>query len=149
MIYGALYPFRIIETKIVCDGEEKPSKLRTPMELAAYCRGKCAQETQEHFFAAYVDGRNIIIGVKLVSLGTQTASLVHPTHIFGDALRLDAVGVFIVHNHPSGDPTPSTEDREVTRRMVEIGKILGIKVIDHLVLGRTEYYSFSEEGGLE
>lgn len=147
--YGVLYPFRKIETKIVCDGEEKPSKIRTSMELAAYCRGQCAQQTQEHFFAAYNDGRGYIIGVKLVSLGTQTASLVHPTHIFADALRLEATGLFVVHNHPSGDPTPSMEDKDVTRRLVEVGHMLGIKVQDHMILGRDSWYSFSEEGLLE
>ena len=85
----------------------------------------------------------------MVSQGTLTASLVHPREVFRPALREAAAAIVLVHNHPSGDPTPSREDREVTRRLAEAGEILGVRVLDHIVIAETGFRSLREEGNFE
>ena len=84
----------------------------------------------------------------MASQGTLTASLVHPREVFRLALREAAAAVILVHNHPSGDPTPSREDREVTERLVQVGEILGVPVLDHVIVAERGYVSLREDGGL-
>jgi DNA repair protein RadC len=84
----------------------------------------------------------------MVSLGSLTGSLVHPREVFKGALLSSAASVILLHNHPSGDPKPSAEDREVTRKLVEAGKLLGVPVLDHVIIGERSYYSFRETGEL-
>jgi DNA repair protein RadC len=84
----------------------------------------------------------------MISQGTLTASLVHPREVFRPALRDAAAALVLVHNHPSGDPTPSAEDREVTARLASAGEILGIRVLDHIVVAERGYSSLREQGEL-
>ena len=84
--------------------------------------------------------------VEEVARGTLTACLVHPREVFGTAVHLRAAGIIAVHNHPSGDPTPSMEDNKITTRLKEAGKILGIKLLDHIIVGQEDYYSFADDG---
>jgi DNA repair protein RadC len=84
----------------------------------------------------------------MASQGTLTASLVHPREVFRPALREAAAAIILVHNHPSGDPTPSREDREVTERLVHVGEILGIPVLDHVIVAERGYVSLRQDGGL-
>ncbi len=105
-------------------------------------------EEREHFLAILLDARRNVKGVSVVSIGTLSASLVHPREVFRAAIVAGAAAVVAVHNHPSGDPTPSAEDRDVTRRLQRAGELLGIPLADHVVIGAgTTYYSF-REGGL-
>jgi len=90
---------------------------------------------REEFHIVCLDTKNQIIGTHQISVGTLDASLVHPREVFKPAIKDSASSVILVHNHPSGDPTPSPEDRQVTRRLEEAGKLLGIDVLDHIVLG--------------
>ncbi|MDD5244111.1 MAG: JAB domain-containing protein, partial [Syntrophorhabdaceae bacterium] len=90
--------------------------------------------------------RNKIIGLSTVSIGTLNASLVHPREVFKDAIRHSASSVVIAHNHPSGDPEPSEEDLKITRRLVESGKILGIEVLDHIIIGKDTFVSLKTKG---
>jgi DNA repair protein RadC len=83
-----------------------------------------------------------------VFIGSLNASIVHPREVFKEALRRSAASLICVHNHPSGDPTPSREDIEVTRRLVECGQMLGIEVLDHLIIGEKKYVSLKEKGYL-
>lgn len=112
----------------------------------------CAQVTEvrgrkkEHFLALYLNTRNQLLQKEFVSVGTLNASLVHPREVFEPALRLSAASVILVHNHPSGDPTPSEEDRRMTRRLVEAGELLGLEVLDHVVVSASRHYSFQENG---
>jgi RadC-like JAB domain len=92
------------------------------------------------------NNKNHINGYKEVSTGTLTSSLVSPGEIFLAALRLRAAAIICVHNHPSGDPAPSQEDVEITRRLKECGEMLAIRVLDHVILGAERYYSFSDRG---
>ena len=93
-----------------------------------------------------LNAKNQVIDVECVSEGTLTASLVHPREVFKAAIRRSAHAVILAHNHPSGDPTPSREDREITRRLVQAGRVIGIEVLDHLVVGQGGYTSFRERG---
>ena len=103
---------------------------------------------QECFLALLLDGRHRLINEVLVTRGTLTASLVHPREVFRSAVREAAAALVLVHNHPSGDPSPSREDREVTERLARAGEILGVRVIDHVIVAENGYHSFREAGEL-
>ena len=103
----------------------------------------------ERFVALLLDSRNRVIKDVVVSQGTLTASLVHPREVFRAAVRESAAALVLVHNHPSGDPAPSGEDREVTRRLCDAGRIVGIRVLDHVVIAERGYFSFCEAGEIE
>lgn len=108
-------------------------------EIATYDR--------EHLVALYLSAKNRPVGYHVVSVGTLTASLVHPREVFKGAILCNAHALIIAHNHPSGDPTPSREDQEVTKRIKEAGRILGIDLLDHVVIGHNgRYTSFHERG---
>ena len=104
-------------------------------------------ETKEYFMALHLDGKNRILVVDIVSIGSLNMSIVTPRETFKTALLSSAAALILIHNHPTGDPTPSNEDLEITRRLKEAGTILGIKVLDHIIIGST-YYSFVERGNL-
>ena len=89
-----------------------------------------------------------MIGFKLISTGSLTASLVHPREVYRAAIFLDAAALIFVHNHPSGDPAPSPEDMEITKRLKEVGEVMGIRINDHIILGENRYFSFSDRGVL-
>lgn len=114
------------------DGPERVHAL-----LAPRVRGRA----QEHFFALLLDGRQNLKRVHLVSLGTLSASLVHPREVFGHAVREAAAAVIVAHNHPSGDPAPSAEDVEVTRRLLEAASVLGIALLDHVIVATNGWTS--------
>jgi DNA repair protein RadC len=101
---------------------------------------------QEHFIVLLLDTKNRFMAHRIVSRGTLDSSAAHPREVFKEAIRESASAVILMHNHPSGDPEPSPEDRSVTRQLVEAGAILGIRVLDHLILGRGRYYSFRDGG---
>ncbi len=103
------------------------------------------QETKEYFCTAHLDGKNRLICLDIVSIGSLNMSIVTPRETFKTALLSNAAALLLVHNHPTGDPTPSSEDREVTRRLQEAGTLLGIKVLDHIIVG-DHYFSFVEGG---
>ena len=100
---------------------------------------------KEHFIGIYLNSKNIPTKIELISLGTLTASLVHPREVFKPALINHAGSIIILHNHPSGDPEPSEDDLTITRRLVEAGKILGIDLLDHIIFtSGKKFYSFKE-----
>ncbi|MFH1021978.1 MAG: DNA repair protein RadC [Planctomycetota bacterium] len=99
---------------------------------------------KERFIAVFLDARNRILRDEVISEGSLTASVVHPREVFRAAIREAAAAVILVHNHPSGDPEPSPEDAEITRRLVAAGTLVGIRVLDHVVVGRDGYVSFAE-----
>ncbi|MDE2291856.1 MAG: hypothetical protein KGL53_07215, partial [Elusimicrobia bacterium] len=101
---------------------------------------------REHFWRVDLDARHHIIGYEVVSVGTLTASLVHPREVFLGAILSKAAGVIVAHNHPSGDVDPSPEDRETTRRLKQGGELLGIPVLDHLIIADAKFFSFKERG---
>ncbi len=104
---------------------------------------------REHFVAVMLDAKNGIIGVHEVSIGSLSTSVVHPREVYKAAVAASAAGIMFLHNHPSGDPVPSREDRDCTKRLFEAGKVLGIRVLDHIVVGENDYFSFADAGLIE
>jgi DNA repair protein RadC len=105
-----------------------------------------ADEKRETFHALLLDSKNRLVAKTRISEGSLGASLVHPREAFRPAVREAAASVLFLHNHPSGDPTPSVEDRRITARLCRAGELLGIPVLDHVVIGRGAYFSFADEG---
>jgi DNA repair protein RadC len=103
-------------------------------------------EDREHFVCVFVNANNGVLGVETVSVGTVTASLVHPREVFKSAILLNACGVILVHNHPSGEVAPSSEDIAATHRMADAGKLMGIPVLDHVIIAGKNYASLRERG---
>lgn len=104
------------------------------------------RKRQEHFIALTLRGDHSVERVRLVTIGTANKTLVHPREVFAGAIRDNATAIIIAHNHPSGNLDPSSEDREVTKRIVEAGNILGIPVLDHIIFSAGAYKSFVEAG---
>jgi DNA repair protein RadC len=130
------------KTSTVCEG--KPvynsgdvSKMLGDMELL----------DREHFVALFLDTRARVLRRETISIGTLTASIVHPRELFSRAIELRAASIVVAHNHPSGNPDPSDEDVELTTRLVKAGVLIGIPVLDHLVIAREGYRSLVIEGG--
>ncbi len=104
-----------------------------------------ARETKEHFLSVHLDGKNRIVAFDRISMGSLNQSIVHPREVFKTALLSSSAAIVFIHNHPTGDPTPSNEDITITRRLKEAGDLLGIKVLDHIIIG-CDYCSFIEKG---
>lgn len=125
-------------------GEEK-IRVNTPKILAAVLMDDMKFLNKEHFKIALLDTKNQVISIDNVSIGTLNASIVHPRDVFNIAIKKNANSIILIHNHPSGDTTPSKEDINVTNRLIDVGKIIGIKVLDHIIIGDNRYLSFKEE----
>ena len=121
------------------------TKLNTPLKIFEFYKSKI-NDNQEEFYCIYLDASKKVIEEKLLFIGTANYSLVHPRDIFKEAYLLNATGIICVHNHPSGEVKPSTEDINLTIRLKEIGVLLGIRIIDHIIIGDEKYYSFLENG---
>ncbi len=117
-------------------------------DVFAHFHQRLKDRKKECFFILLLDSKNKAIREERVSEGTLTSSLVHPREAFTPAIRESAASLILVHNHPSGDPSPSREDEEITNRLVEGGKVLGIGVLDHIIIGQWSYYSFADRGRL-
>lgn len=117
-------------------------------QVYRHFHARLAALKQERFYILLLDGKGRLMRELRVSEGTLTASLVHPREVFRYALREAAASVILVHNHPSGDPSPSAEDEALTRRLKAAGELLGVRVLDHVVIGRRRWLSFVETGRL-
>jgi DNA repair protein RadC len=115
-------------------------------ELYDRYRARFYSANREHFLSLHLNSKNQLIREVLVSIGSLSASVVHPREVFTPAVRDSSAAVLFLHNHPSGDPAPSREDRDCTQRLIHAGRILGIRVLDHIVLGHDDYYSFADAG---
>jgi DNA repair protein RadC len=120
--------------------------LSSPRQAGEYLVRLLQDKDREHFYAVLLDTKNHVLGVELVSVGGLSASLAHPREVFKAAIRRSAAAVILAHNHPSGDPMPSAEDIQITKAMVEAGKLLDIAVLDHLIIGDGRYQSLKEKG---
>ena len=103
---------------------------------------KLKDKKKEHFYVLFLDSKNKLISEDLISVGTLNSSIVHPREVFNNAIRENANSIILVHNHPSGNPQPSEEDKEITELLVKAGELLSIKVLDHVIIGREKWYSF-------
>jgi DNA repair protein RadC len=122
--------------------------IRSPEDGANYVMNDMRFLSQEHFVCLYLNTKNQVLHKQTIFIGSLNASIVHPREVFKEAFRRSAASIICIHNHPSGDPTPSREDIEVTKRLVECGKIIGIEVLDHLIIGEKKYISLKEKGYL-
>ena len=125
-------------------GEEY--KITKPKDAAEYVMESMRYLKQECLKVLMLNTKNVIISLKDVSLGTLNSSIVHPREVFCEAIKKSSAGIIICHNHPSGDPTPSNEDINITHRLKESGKLLGIDLIDHIIIGNGSYISLKEKG---
>jgi len=122
--------------------------IKTPADVADYLMDELRHLKQEVFVSLYLNTKNQIIGYERITMGSLNSSIVHPREIFKGALKRSSAAIICVHNHPSGDPSPSREDIEVTKRLVNAGQILGIEVLDHVIIGDNTYYSLKEKGNM-
>ncbi|MDJ0868530.1 MAG: DNA repair protein RadC [Myxococcota bacterium] len=120
--------------------------VRGPGDVFRHLHPRLRDARHERFLVLLLDGRHRLVREVVISQGTLTASLVHPREVFRPALQEAAAAVVLVHNHPSGDPTPSREDREVTERLVRAGELLGVPVLDHIVVAERGYASLRDQG---
>lgn len=120
--------------------------VRSPRDVSGLVMEEMRYLDREQFRIVLLDSKNQVLGLKVVSVGSLSSSIVHPREIFKEAITRSSAAVILVHNHPSGDPTPSQEDIDVTRRLVDAGRLLGIEVLDHIVVGDNRYVSFKEKG---
>jgi len=138
-----------VRTKLVIEGhkEYKPLKLSSSSDVYSAFR-KLVESDKEKFYSLFLDIKNNLIGVDMVSQGTLDSSPVHPREVYKSALLASAASVIFVHGHPSGDPEPSFSDKEITRLLKQAGDMLQIHVLDHIIVGLDRYYSFADRGEL-
>lgn len=131
--------------KRVFQNDEKINiKLNNSTKIYEYFKDKLINEKQENFYALYLDSKSNLISYKLLFKGTLNSSCVHPREVFKYAHLESAYSIIVLHNHPSGDSTPSKEDELTTNSLMEIGKLMSIPVVDHIIIGKDNYFSFYE-----
>ena len=138
--------YRIMLVKEAEDTFTSYPRYQNSRELFDAFREEFTALDREFFFMITLDSKNRTIGYHTISMGSLSSSVVHPREVFKPAILENSAAVVFLHNHPSGDPAPSREDRDCTNRLVEASKILGIRVLDHIVFGTTDYYSFADAG---
>ena len=133
--------------KQVCSIPLKPGeRFSNSRELFQRYRARFFAAQKEHFFSLHLNSKNQLIREVLISIGSLSTSVVHPREVFAPAVRDSSAALVFLHNHPSGDPAPSREDKECTQRLIHAGQILGIRVLDHIVMGHSDYFSFADAG---
>ena len=143
-IFG-LKLFQAISERCAKEKIPKKTPLTSPKLVADYFCKKLGREKKEHFVILLLDSRNNLIKMSDISVGTLNANLVHPREVFQSAIQCSATAVILVHNHPSGDLKPSEDDIGITKRIAKAGKIIGIDVLDHIIITKSEAFSFKEK----
>ncbi len=131
--------------RVLASPSARSEPLRSAADVFERYRFRFAESPVEMFLCILLDVKHRVLRDVLVSVGTLNGSLIHPREVFAPAVEERAAAVIVVHNHPSGDPCPSPEDREVTRRLRSAGGIVGIQVLDHVIIGSCTFHSFREE----
>jgi DNA repair protein RadC len=130
-------------------GRPERTPINTPEDVYELCAGQFRGLDREHFWALALNTKNHLVRIIEVSIGSLNASIVHPRELFRDAVKVSAASVVVVHNHPSGDATPSGADIQLTRRLIKAGDVLGIEVLDHVIIGEAgRFVSLRERGVL-
>ncbi len=149
----------VVRVELVRDAapDGAPAVCDMAVKAVELVRAHLGRASKEHFVAILLDARSQVLGITTISIGTLSASLVHPREVFQPAILANAAALVVAHNHPSGDPAPSAEDRDATRRLLRSGELLGIPLLDHVIVGRpprdsaaevsgSSYFSFKEAG---
>jgi len=118
--------------------------VKTSKDVYDYCISRLSFTDREQFMILHLDTKNRIVKDEIISIGTLNGSIAHPREIFKSAIKESANAIILVHNHPSGDPNPSDEDLEITKRLIDSGELLNIKVLDHVIIGKDNYWSWNE-----
>ncbi len=121
-------------------------KITCPQDVADLLMEEMRHYREEQFVCLFLNTKNHVIGRQTLSIGSLNASIVHPREVFKAAIRRSSASILCAHNHPSGDPTPSAEDLQLTKRLAEAGQLLGIELLDHLVIGDSSFISLKEMG---
>jgi DNA repair protein RadC len=124
-------------------------KIANSRDLYQLFRNRMNEERVEVFQVVMLNSKNEFMAIDTIARGSLSASVVHPREVMTNPVRLQAAALILMHNHPSGDPTPSSEDHGCTQRLVAAGKILGIRILDHIIFGHCDYYSFANSGTLQ
>lgn len=142
-----LYNYKIVreKTEVYYDGRKSLTSPYSIYEVLKEYYEQNFDMDKEHFSIIMLDTKNKVIGVNLVSMGTLNQTLTHPREIFRPAIMAAANSIFLCHNHPSGNSTPSVEDVSITKRLTEAGQLLGIQVLDHIILGNDNFTSLRQE----
>ena len=130
---------------VASEAVDRPT-IKSPDDVVNLVAEEMRYLDREHFKTVLLNTKNHVLELYLVSVGSLNASLVHPRELFKRAVVKSAAGIILVHNHPSGDPEPSAEDKEITMRIIEAGEIIGIDVLDHIVIGDGKYVSLRQRG---
>ena len=149
--FPQLYRLETYRVQFVCEPGTYPGQpCRCSEDLYHIAQSiyRTLDADKEHFTVLILNNKNRVNGFKVISTGSLTASLVHPREVWRACLYLAGAAVCFIHNHPSGDPAPSPEDIEITRRLKETGEMLGIRILDHVILGERRFFSFSDKGML-
>ncbi|MGE7270624.1 RadC family protein [Brevibacillus panacihumi] len=125
---------------------QRRAAIRLPRDVAELMAPELAHLTQEHFVCLFLNTKNHVIGKQTIFVGSLDSSIVHPREVFKEAIRRSSASVICLHNHPSGDPTPSREDIAVTHTLREAGELVGISLLDHVIIGDGKYISMKEQG---
>jgi len=146
-----MYHIPTVKVQLVRDGsisaEDRPV-IRSADDVASIMEPIVSLLAEEHFYVLLLNTKNRVNGIHEVSVGSLNATVVHPREIFKAAILSNSASVILVHNHPSGDPTPSPEDRHLTEQIAKAGKVLDIPVLDHVIMGDRRYTSLKEKGVL-
>lgn len=124
---------------------EPAPQITSPADAAQYVMEKLRYEKKEKFVILLLNARSRLIKISTISVGTLTANLVHPREVFAEAIANGAECIILVHNHPSGEPIPSKEDRDITQRLYQVGELMGVKVADHIIIGEGKFLSMAQE----
>src|SRR3989449_4190769 len=132
--------------RVRAEAEPAPERIRGPADVQRFFGARLRDLTVEEFHVLALGSQSQVLGDLLITRGILNSSLVHPREVFRAAIAEAAAGIIVVHNHPSGDPTPSADDRAVTRQLVDAGRLLDLPVYDHVIVGGDRYVSFAEAG---
>lgn len=140
-----LLAIKDIATRIVTPRIKKGEMLSGSTQVFGHYNERFLSEKQEHLYAILLDSKHRVTKEVLISKGTLDQSIVHPRDVFASAIEARAESIILIHNHPSGVPMPSKEDTAITERLIAGGKLIGINILDHIIIGHDSYYSFLEE----
>jgi DNA repair protein RadC len=135
-----------IGRRVASASESDRPSVKAPEDAAVIVMEEMRHLDREHFCALLLNTKNQVLAKETISIGTLNSSVVHPRELYKAAIKKSAAAIILVHNHPSGDPTPSKEDREITRRLQDAGAIIGIEVLDHIIIGDNKFISFKARG---
>ncbi|SCG83738.1 DNA repair protein RadC [Proteiniborus sp. DW1] len=131
--------------RVMSSAHNNKAKITSPTDVVDLLMLDMIHLKKEHFKIVMLDTKNQVIGIEDISVGSLNSSIVHPREVFKEAIVKSSASIILVHNHPSGDPTPSKEDIAITRRLAEGGDILGVKVLDHIIIGNNKHISLREK----